>query len=438
MPVTPTYPGVYIEEIPSGVHPITGVATSIAAFVDFFKRGPMNEAAEVFSFADFERVFGGLDTRSRGQLRDPAVLPQRRLTGVGGPRCVDVGDEQSPTKASVIAQRDDVRRRRARVHRDRTRASGATASGLDIDLRDVRTPRPALQPHRDGGRDPREPCDRRGQRGVPRAVHGHRRAIASSRRSSTPTRALIRLDRDAATALPRAVGLDDRRQTSPPSRQRATSSSRSLHATTTRGYARQRGVRRREPRQRADRHDRRRRRPLEAALQAVNPSNPAWAQATVRVMGERLQVLPGLARPAAVATFTAATAGRHDGWQTLVAALPTDDARGQRHELLARLDAAVRRSRRPVDAGQDGMPPDGADLIGSGAAMPPTGLHALDKVDLFNILCLPRVAQRRRHHRRFPSGHVARRGQQAISYCEHRRAFFIVDTPSDVDNVAAS
>ena len=26
MPVTPTYPGVYIEEIPSGVNTITGVA----------------------------------------------------------------------------------------------------------------------------------------------------------------------------------------------------------------------------------------------------------------------------------------------------------------------------------------------------------------------------------------------------------------------------
>ena len=29
MPVTTTYPGVYIEEIPSGVRTITGVATSI-------------------------------------------------------------------------------------------------------------------------------------------------------------------------------------------------------------------------------------------------------------------------------------------------------------------------------------------------------------------------------------------------------------------------
>jgi len=33
MPITPTYPGVYIEEIPSGVRTIIGVATSITAFV---------------------------------------------------------------------------------------------------------------------------------------------------------------------------------------------------------------------------------------------------------------------------------------------------------------------------------------------------------------------------------------------------------------------
>src|SRR5258708_11257164 len=66
MPVQVTYPGVYIEEIPSGVRTITGVATSIGAFVDFFLQGPMNQAVQILSFADFERQFGGLDMRSEG------------------------------------------------------------------------------------------------------------------------------------------------------------------------------------------------------------------------------------------------------------------------------------------------------------------------------------------------------------------------------------
>ncbi len=64
MPVTPTYPGVYVEEIPSAVHNIVGVATANTAFVDFFPRGPMNVATEVTSFSDFQNQFGGLDTRS--------------------------------------------------------------------------------------------------------------------------------------------------------------------------------------------------------------------------------------------------------------------------------------------------------------------------------------------------------------------------------------
>jgi phage tail sheath protein FI len=64
MPVNPTYPGVYIEEISSGVRSITGVATSIAAFVGNFRKGLANEAVRIFSFADFEREYGGLDRGS--------------------------------------------------------------------------------------------------------------------------------------------------------------------------------------------------------------------------------------------------------------------------------------------------------------------------------------------------------------------------------------
>ena len=60
MPVAPTYPGVYIEEIPSGVRTITGVATSITAFVGYTARGLDNRATRILSFADFERAFGGL------------------------------------------------------------------------------------------------------------------------------------------------------------------------------------------------------------------------------------------------------------------------------------------------------------------------------------------------------------------------------------------
>lgn len=64
MAVTPTYPGVYIQELPSAVHPITGVATSIGAFVGYTARGIDNRAEHIYSLADYERLFGGLASDS--------------------------------------------------------------------------------------------------------------------------------------------------------------------------------------------------------------------------------------------------------------------------------------------------------------------------------------------------------------------------------------
>jgi uncharacterized protein len=60
MPSVLTYPGVYIEEVPSGVRTINGVSTSVTAFVGAAKRGPLNRAVRVFNFGDYERSFGGL------------------------------------------------------------------------------------------------------------------------------------------------------------------------------------------------------------------------------------------------------------------------------------------------------------------------------------------------------------------------------------------
>jgi phage tail sheath protein FI len=65
MPAALLQPGVYIEEIPSGVRTITGVATSIALFLGWALRGPTDRATRIASFADYERAYGGLDRRTR-------------------------------------------------------------------------------------------------------------------------------------------------------------------------------------------------------------------------------------------------------------------------------------------------------------------------------------------------------------------------------------
>ncbi|CAN92244.1 hypothetical protein sce2085 [Sorangium cellulosum So ce56] len=62
MPVTPTYPGVYIEEAPSAVRTIAGVGTSIALFVGRAAQGSLEKPTLCLSYADFARAYSE-DTR---------------------------------------------------------------------------------------------------------------------------------------------------------------------------------------------------------------------------------------------------------------------------------------------------------------------------------------------------------------------------------------
>lgn len=54
-----TYPGVYVEEVPSGVRPIAAASTSIAAFIGVAERGPVGEAVKVFNFTEYQSRYGG-------------------------------------------------------------------------------------------------------------------------------------------------------------------------------------------------------------------------------------------------------------------------------------------------------------------------------------------------------------------------------------------
>ena len=64
MPPLLTYPGVYIVEQPSGVRTITGVSTSVTAFLGPAKQGPVEEAVHVLNWPSFVKTFGGLNPGS--------------------------------------------------------------------------------------------------------------------------------------------------------------------------------------------------------------------------------------------------------------------------------------------------------------------------------------------------------------------------------------
>src|SRR5712664_1944912 len=107
MPVTPTYPGVYIQEKPSGVHTIIGVATSITAFVGRAQRGPVNVPKTINSYSDYERIFGGLDANCRTSY---AV---RDFYLNGGSQAIIVrlynGDPAHPEKSIATVAIDNVK-----------------------------------------------------------------------------------------------------------------------------------------------------------------------------------------------------------------------------------------------------------------------------------------------------------------------------------------
>src|SRR5277367_3825770 len=81
MPVQPTYPGVYVQELPSGVHTIVGVSTSIALFIGRAIQGPVNEPELCLSYSDYVRVFSA-DT----SFSDMALQVQQFFLN-GGSEC---------------------------------------------------------------------------------------------------------------------------------------------------------------------------------------------------------------------------------------------------------------------------------------------------------------------------------------------------------------
>lgn len=69
MPVTTSYPGVYIEELPSSTHTVSAAPTSVTVFIGYTNpfwqlapnatAPPFGVATEIFSFAEYQALYGG-------------------------------------------------------------------------------------------------------------------------------------------------------------------------------------------------------------------------------------------------------------------------------------------------------------------------------------------------------------------------------------------
>lgn len=86
MPVTTSYPGIYIEEIPSTNRTISPAPTSIAAFVGYShpfqtKTDNFGKAVLVFSFSEYERELGGFFASGTLSGNLPLAVHQFFLNG---------------------------------------------------------------------------------------------------------------------------------------------------------------------------------------------------------------------------------------------------------------------------------------------------------------------------------------------------------------------
>src|SRR5437870_4026658 len=84
MPVTPSYPGLYIEELPLSAHSIAAAPTSITVIVGYthpFKTKRFNEAVRLFSFTEYEREFGGMFASGLIEAHVPHAANQFFLNG---------------------------------------------------------------------------------------------------------------------------------------------------------------------------------------------------------------------------------------------------------------------------------------------------------------------------------------------------------------------
>lgn len=419
MPVTPTYPGVYIQELPSGVRTITGVATSTTAFIGFFRRGPMDRAIQIFSFADFQREFGGLDRRSEASF----AIQQYFLNGGGEAWVVRVASgtpAQSSVAISSVVDGTSVLAVSARDHGTwgdhlRLVIDHQTAAADRFNLRVAEIDPASNRVIREeqwlnlsmisAGNNPRFADT----------------VINDVNRGSQ----LVRVIATAAATRPLANGTFSGAHGGDPVIPATPSIDITIGPDTAAGAAVALTAGATSLAQAAA--------ALEAAIRAAAPANPAFSAAAVRAQGDRLHVLAGPTAPANRVTFA-------NGSSTLAQVLLLRGADGAVANAQAyRLGTGAVAGTAQVAGGlpgDDGIEPNGAALIGNQVAK--TGLFALEDVDLFNLLCIPRTGMVGTGSANPLSPNDAFAVMAAAqTYCENRRAFYIVEAPEGFNTPAA-
>jgi Bacteriophage tail sheath protein len=438
MPTQVSYPGVYIEEIPSGVRPIAGVSTSVAAFVGYFTRAPLNFAIKVFNMGDFQREFGGLHPDSETSYAVSQFFQNggteawivrtasNRLNNsdLPGPEPEAAGATLKDSNGVDVLE---INAGRLMADGESYGDQGQWGNNLRVDV-DYDTEDPNTQFNLTVSEI--EPENNRERvvnsetyRNLTMAA-GPRNAVAVVNEQSK----LIQVDILNPTTALRPVptgnwgsdasgsfgtisnndvltieGLPNPIPSQPPITQNVTLNFVAAPADL-------QGARIL----------------LETAIRSSNPDNPLLTGATVRLINNQFQVLAGRNganyNPEMLLTFTNSTG-------TPATALGLTGAGSLMNVQQYMLGSTNNSSgsvgfRGATDVGVDGFPPHGNELRGDPAAK--RGIYALDEVDIFNILCLPRAAN-------LTAPETTSVISAAETFCEKKRAFLIIDLPPNID-----
>lgn len=394
MPTTPTYPGVYIEELPSRVRTITTVSTSVTAFVGFTAQGPVNQAVTITSFADYERRFGGLATKS------PVSYAVQQFFLNGGSLAIIVRVAAAAERASVVlkntsADANNVAGPALKVF---AKEPGAWGNGLRVAV-DYATPTP----------DKTFNLQVFGASGTPRENFAdlsldkaHARYAIDVINSSS---ALVTVEHpdDTVTNRPEPVGTvsgafaADLPDPNGDLQVKFQGQQKTWTVKIT-GAAKPASLTELALL-------------LENTLRAVadEPGSRTFGTTRVTAMGNRLQVVSGAGKPETILEFSDAVAtnlGLNASPNVTVYAVgATQDVGAQG----------------AGEAGADGDIPAFTDIIGNASSK--TGIHALRDVQDVNLLCLPEISD-------FGTDEMVAVIAAAERLCQDKRMFLIVDSPA--------
>ena len=418
MPVTPTFPGVYVEEIASGVHTITGVATSIAAFVDTFERGPVDYAVQLLSMSDFEKYMGGLDTTSEASY----AIQQFFLNG--GSECYAVRVVGSAAKAASIPVPDTA------ATTVFTATAGQMVGPRSLDnmgswgnsmrlLVDYNTSDPSslfnvtINELDANGNVARSEVYRNldttaGDAGYVVDVINNASKMVYATVGTSTNRPEACGTTGGSLPVAAVIPADSSTCTITPSGGSGKVCTLKLNGATPADYPSLLPF-------------------LQAAIRAADPTNPLLSGATVQLNGSGTTAQPYFF------SILAGTSGPSFDPSVKLTFSDTNALLDKLATTLALNAGTTNVQQYQFTGGKDDTKI--TDTAIRGLEINKTGFYALDDVDLFNILCIPAATTGTVLN--FSASQVQGIIAEAIAYCDAHRAMFIVDIPATVNDLAS-